>query len=167
VTGVPTRYQSTTSTDPDYAGGNFLFAQIGTTGLSAGAHNWTVCTYADQSGAASTLPSFAGITSNTSDRLDHPAGQWFAPLEAGDVGVQKLTQMQCSASLTGTVWFMLGHPIAWLPAFILNIVCLTDGINTAFNLVRIFDDAFLTFLEPNRSSGSNCTYTGTITTVAG
>lgn len=168
VTGVPTRYQSTTATDMDYAGGNFLFIQVGGTNLAGTAHNWTVCTYLDQGGAASTLPSIAGAASQSADRIDHPLNQWFAPLEAGDSGVQALTQMQCSAAVaTGVIWFMIGHPIAIMPCPIANMLCVTDGIMTAFNLVRIFDDAALAFLEISKPATTATSYLGMVTSVSG
>lgn len=168
VTGVPTRYQSTTATNPDYIGGNFLFFQVGGTAMAATAHNWNVCTYTDQAAAASTLPSLTGNASAIVDRLDHPAQQWFAPLESGDVGIQKLTQIQLSASVgTGIGWAMLGHPIAWMPVPLVNLACFVDGINTSMNLARIFDDACLAFLDVTKPATSATTYTGSITTVAG
>lgn len=169
VTGVPTRYQSTTATDPDYAGGNFLFVEVGSTGLAATAHNWTVCTYKDQAGGASTLPSLAGVSGQNQQRFDHPTGQWFAPLAAGDIGVQTLTQMQCDASVaTGTINFVIGHPIAFMPCPIVGLTCINDGVNTAFSLVRIFDNAALAFIEPLRmTGGSTTTYVGTFETVCG
>lgn len=169
VTGVPTRYQSTTASNMDYVGGNFLFVQTGGTQLANTAHNWTVCTYTDEGGNASTLPSLTGNAQNTIHRLDHPLSQWFAPLETGDVGVQTLTQMQCSATVaTGVIWFMIGHPIAFLPTSSqANQLTITDGIMTAFNLVRIFDDACLAFLEPLKPSTTTTGYTGMFMTVAG
>lgn len=169
VTGVPTRYQSTTSTDPDYAGGNFLFVQVGGTALAATAHNWTVCQYTDQDGNTTvTLPSLTGNASAIVDRLDHPVNQWFAPLATGDTGIKALTQMQCSASVaTGVIWFMMGHPIAMMPIPIANMVCIIDGIMTAFNLTRIFDNACLAFLEVTKPATTATTYTGMFQTVAG
>lgn len=168
VTGVPTRYQSTTASDPDYIGGNFLFVQVGGTALAATAHNWTTCLYTDQANASSTLPSLTGASGAIVDRLDMGTFQWFAPLESGDVGIKALTQMQCSAAVaTGVIWFMIGHPIAWMPCPIANITCLVDGLSTSFNLARIFDDACLAFLEVNKPSTTVTVYTGTFTTVAG
>lgn len=168
VTGVPTRYQSQTSTAADYIGGNFLFVEVGGTALAATAHNWTTCLYTDQGGASSTLPSLTGNSGAIVRRLDHPVGQWFAPLETGDVGVGALTQMQCSASVaTGVVNFVIGHPIAFMPCPVANLVCVTDGINTAFNLVRIFDNAALAFLEVNKPATTATNYSGSFTTVAG
>lgn len=169
VTGVPTRYQSITASDMDYAGGNFLFVQVGGTQLAGTAHNWTVCTYTDQGGNASTLPSLIGNSAAIVDRLDHPALQWFAPLEASDTGIRTLTQMQCSALVaTGVVWFMIGHPIAFMPGpGVANQMLSLDGIMTAFNLVRIFDDAALAFLQVQVPSASATTYSGIFQTVSG
>jgi hypothetical protein len=171
VSGTQTRYASGTSTNADYIGGNFLFTEVTATALANTAHNWTVCTYTDQASAASNLPSFAGnpgAVSTISDRLDMPNGTWFAPLETGDVGIKNLTQMQCSALVaTGSLNFVIGHPIAWMPCPVANIVCPVDGINTAFNLSRIMDNACLAFLEINKPAVTATNYTGQFTTVAG
>lgn len=168
VTGVPLRYQSTTGTNADYIGGNFGFVEVGGTALAATAHNWASCTYKDQAGAASTLPSLTGNSGAIVDRLDHPVNQWFAPLETGDVGIKAWTNIQCSAAVaTGAINFVIGHPIAWMPCPIANLACVVDGINTAFNLARIFDSACLAFLEVNKVSTTATSYTGTFTAVAG
>jgi hypothetical protein len=167
VTGAPTRYQNTTDGQPDSAAGNFLAVEIQAT-LANTAHNWTVCTYTDQNGNAGTLPSLTGVAAGAVNRLDHPLSQWFAPLATGDYGIRTLTQMQCSASVTGTVAFFIGHPIAFLPCVVANMTTIIDGINTAFNLTRIFDDAALAFLDVNSSSAATApTFTGQIAAVAG
>jgi hypothetical protein len=168
VTGVPTRYQSTTPSAMDYVGGNFLFILVGGTALAATAHNHTVVTYTDQAGAASTMPSLTGVSGAITDRLDHPVGQWYCPLEAGDVGIKTLTQMQHSAAIaTGVLWYMIGHPIAWMPCPLANLVCVADGLNTAFNLTRIFDNACLALLEVCKPSTTATNYTGSFTSVDG
>lgn len=168
VSGVPTRYQSTTPSNAAYAGGNFLFVEVGGTALANTAHNWTTCTYTDQGGNASTLPSLTGVAQAATDRLDHPNNQWFAPLEAGDVGIQTLTQMQCSTTVaTGAINFVIGHPIAWIVHPLANQVMVMDYINTAFNLTRVFDDACLSFLVPQAPATSAMTFTGQITLVSG
>lgn len=166
VTGVPTRYQSTTQGAADYIGGNFLFVEQ-FSALAATAHNWTACLYTDDAGNASqTLPSLASPGTALINRLDH-AG-WFAPLAVGDTGIKELDQMQCSAgTITGNANFVIGHPIAWMPCPIANVVCIMDGINTAFNLARIFDDACLAFLEVYKPTTTATQYTGTFTTVSG
>lgn len=167
VTGVPTRYQSSTPGAEDYAGGNFVFPAI-RAALGATNHNWTVCQYRNQAGTdAQTIPSIAGLNAGIVDRLDLPAGYWFMPLAAGDTGIMDLHQLQCSASVTGTLSFAIGHPIAFLPCPIANFVCTEDGINSAFNLVRIFTDAALALLEMPKPATTATTYSGSITIVAG
>lgn len=164
VTGVPTRYQSTTATAEDYIGGNFLFVEV-FTALAATGHNWTVCTYTDQANAASTLPSLTGNVSAIIDRLDHPTFSWFAPLEAGDVGIKALTQMQCSAAVaTGAINFVIGHPIGWI-----LFAGVTAGVMYPFSWLtdqdmapRIFDSACLAALEVNKPSSTATTYSGRI-----
>lgn len=169
VTGTLPRYTSTTGGAADSAEGNFLFVQVGGTALAATAHNWTTCLYTDQGGTTSvTLPSLTGNSAAIVDRLDHPTGQWFAPLASGDTGILALTQMQCSAAVaTGVIWFMIGHPIAFCPCPVANIVCVTDGINTAFNLARIFDDAALNLLEVTKPATTATTYNLSVLSAAG
>lgn len=168
VTGVPTRYQSTTPGAADYAQNNFLMIEC-RTALPATAHNWTTCTYTDQDGnAAATLPSVTGNSSNIINRLDQPAGTWFAPLASGDSGIQQLDQMQCSAAVaSGAIDFTIGHPIAFMPCGIANFVCEKDGLTTSISLERIFDDACLAFLEILKSATTATTYTGQFTTLRG
>lgn len=167
VTGVPTRYQSSTATDADYAGGSFAFIEV-FAALGAGAHNWTVCRYRNQAGTdTQSFPSMAGNASAIINRLDHPLSSWFMPLASGDTGVMDLDQMQCSASITGSINFVVGHPLAWMPCPLANCICVADGINTAFNLVRVFDDACLALLEVGKPSATATTYNGSFVTVSG
>lgn len=161
VTGVPTRYQSTTSTDPDWAGGNFVYPLV-TSNLPATAHAHNVCQYTDDAGnTAQSFPSQAGVASLGSNFVDLPTGQWFMSLANGDVGVKEITQLQLSAVVaTGAINYILSHPLYWaiatitdtsarLPAGFSN-----NGINSAMNLVRIFDDACLYAYYPyNAASG--------------
>lgn len=168
VTGVPTRYQSTTGGAADSAEGNFLFVECGTV-LAATPHNWDTCVYTDQSGNASAaLPSLTGNATNIANRLDMPSATWFAPLAAGDYGIKVLTQMKCSALVaTGAIDFVIGHPIAWFPCPIANMVVPVDGLQSAFQLERIFDDACLAFLEATKGSTTATTYSGIFKTVSG
>lgn len=163
VTGVPTRYTSTTPTAVDYAGGNFLFMECGTV-LPATAHNWTVCTYTDQDGnAGATLPSVTGNSANVVNALDMPVSAWFAPLASADIGVKALTQMQCSALVaTGAIDFVIGHPLQWMPCWTSYVVCAVDSINSAWNFVRVLDNACLALLEPTKSQTNASNVTGTI-----
>lgn len=162
VTGVPTRYQSTTATDPDYIGGNFLFINVGGTALAATAHNWTVCTYTDQTNTASTLPSVTGVSGAITDRFDMTSG-WFCPLAAGDNGIKALTQMQCSALVaTGAAEFVIGQPIG-IMAFPISNMNSPFGWLTDQNLApRIFNDACLALIELPKPSTTATTYNGII-----
>lgn len=170
VTGVPTRYQSSTATDADYAGDNFLFIQVGGTALAATAHNWGVaggsneCLYRDQAGTDnSILPVLAGNASAIVDRLDHPTGQWFAPLASGDTGIMDLAQMRCSASVaTGVIWFMIGHPLGFMSFPVINSVLPFDWLTNRDQAPRIFDSACVAFLEPLKPATTATTYVGRI-----
>lgn len=169
VTGVPTRYQSSTPSNMAYAGGNFIFLEVGGTQLAATAHNHTVYQYKNQAGTATqTIPSMVGNSAAIIWRLDHPTNSFFMPLASGDTGIMALSQMQHSAAIaTGVLQAVIGHPIVWMPCPIANLVCVIDGINTAFNLVRVFDGACLAFLEVSKPSTTATSYLGTFTTVAG
>lgn len=160
VTGVPARYQNTTDGRADSVAGNFLFMECATV-LAATAHNWNVCTYTDQTGSGSTLPSVVGNASNIVRRLDMPIAQWFAPLDTGDTGIKALTQMQCSAAVaTGAINFVIGHPIG-IMAFPLAIMTMPfDWLTNKQQAPRIFSDACLSLLEIVKPSTSATTYVG-------
>jgi hypothetical protein len=167
VSGVPTRYQNTTAGAVDYIGGNFCFPMVPTTVLAATAHNWLTCTYTDQGSAAGTFLVGTGLSACTVGGVDLAAGDWFFDLAAGDNGVKTLTQMQCSAAVaTGTVTFVIGHPIAINACPIANIACVDDGLYTALNLTSILDNACLTFLELPKPATTLTVYSGYIRAVS-
>ena len=162
VTGVPTRYQSTTATSESYIGGNFCFVETGSVALQASAHNWTVCQYTNQTGAGATFPSMTGNSGNVADRLDHPINLWFMPLASGDTGVGAVTQMQNSASMTGSINFVVGHPLGMI-TFPLAFQLLSADFVTSTNIMpKIFDDAALAFLELPRPAATAVNYVGTV-----
>ncbi len=161
VTGVPTRYQSTTAGDPDYIGGNFLTIECRTV-LPATAHNWTTCTYVDQDNSAATLPSVTGISSCAANRVDISVG-WFAPLVSGGTGIKNLTQMQCSASVaTGAIDFTIGHPIGFMTFPVANMIFPFDWLTNRDLAPRIFDDACLALMQMPQPASSACTFSGNI-----
>lgn len=164
VTGVPTRYQSSTPTNEDFAGDNFLFAQVGGTALAATAHNWDAVQYRDQDGNdAQSLPSLTGNASAIVDRFDHPTQQWFAPLASGDTGIMDLHQLKCSAAVaTGVVWFMIGHPLGFMSFPVINSFLPFDWLTNRDQAPRIFDSACLAFIEPLKPATTTTTYTGRI-----
>ena len=161
VTGVPTRYQSSTPATPDFAGGNFLFFEIITT-LAATAHNWTVCQYRDESGNdAQTLPTVAGVSGGIASRFDLPVNTWFAPLAAGDGGIMDLHQLQLSASVaTGTADAVIGHPIGVLMFPVISALAPFDWLTNRNQAPRIFDDACLALIELPKPTATATTYSG-------
>jgi hypothetical protein len=164
VTGVPTRYQSVTPTDPDSARGNFLFIEVGGTALAATAHNWTVCQYTDALGnATQTLPSVTGNSGAIVDRFDMPANNWFCPLAADDDGIKALTQMQASAAVaTGAINFVIGHPIGIMCFPVINSLLPFDWLTNRDQAPRIFDDAALALFELPKPATTATTYNGII-----
>lgn len=170
VTGAPTRYQNQTAGADDFVGGNFLFPANPTTVLAATAHNWTTCLYTDDAGnTGQTLPTAFGVSACVVGGIDLNAqqGSWFMPLAVGDVGIKALTQMQCSAAVaTGTIDFVIGHPIAVNACPIANLACLDDGLYTSLNLTPILDNACLSFIELPKPATTGTTYSGILRTVS-
>lgn len=166
-TGVPTRYQSTTPGAADYAGGNFAFVEV-STALGATAHNWTLCTYTNQGGSTGKVfPDQVGVASCALTKLDHSTPNFFLRLASGDTGMTALTYQQASATVTGTVNFVMGHPISFLPCPVALFACVTDGIVSSMNLTRVFDDACLALLSLNQVSVAAHTMRGTFRFVQG
>jgi len=162
VTGVPTRYQSSTASAADYAGGNFLMIEVGGTALAATAHNWTTCLYRNQAGTDNqTLPSVTGNASAIVDRLDQPANTWFCPLASGDSGIMDLAQMQCSASVaTGAINFVIGHPLGVMQFPVINALLPFNWLTNRRLAPRIFDDACIALLELPKPATTATTYNG-------
>lgn len=164
VTGVPTRYQSTTSTNDDWIGGNFCTPFARQTALANTAHNWTVCSYTNESGAAKNFPSATGVASCNAYTSDSTPG-WFMPLDGQDQGVGALTAIQCSALVaTGVAQFVIGHPLAWCTAQT-GFLEQYDFVMTSFNLARVYDDCCAALLCFQPQNGSNLPLVQTTATV--
>lgn len=173
VTGVPTRYQSSTATAADYAGGNFIFMEVGATAYANTAHNWGVaggsneCLYRNQAGTDnSIMPVLAGNpggVATIADRFDMPINTWFAPLASGDVGAMDLAQMRCSASVaTGALNFVIGHPIGVMSFPVINSLLPFDWLTNRNQAPRIFDSACLAMFELCAPATTATTYNGMI-----
>jgi len=159
----PDRYQTA-----GLAPGNFVSSEI-TTALSATAHTVTV-TYVDQDGnTAEAAAAYSAAVSAVAGRCNTPAGTWFVTLNAGDTGARYLTNIAQSTitSVTGVSTFFIGHPLVLMPAPVANVPFVYDGINSAFNLVRIYDDACLSFMTPGIATTGSITYNGVIRVVSG
>jgi hypothetical protein len=156
VTGVPTRYQNGTGTAEDYIGGSFIMPTVTAT-LNSTAHNWTV-TYTNQASVSNSNTATA-VASAAIGQVD-VVTKWFLPLVSGDIGVKNITQLTCSASVTGSITFVIGHPIAFFPNSIAGAVTMLDGTYTAFNLPRVYDNACLAFLDTGKQITTAQLYTG-------
>jgi hypothetical protein len=164
VTGVPTRYQNTSITNPEYIGGNFIIAEVSTT-VSATAHTWTV-DFVDEAGGASTT-TFTGTSGSTAGTLISGTGRWFIPLGVKR-GVKNITAITCSASLAaGAVQFGIGRPIAMFIHPLANTLMEMDFSFYNFNMVRVLPTACLAFIEPIKAAGNAATYTGQFSLVGG
>jgi len=157
ITGVPTRYATTTSP------GNFAFLEV-TTVLPNTAHTITM-QYTDQDGnTAENAPAIAGVNSAAVTRIDHTP--YHIPLNAGDTGLRTCTQITISAGASGVSNFVMGHPLAFIPCPVANNMVVLDGINSAFNLVQILDGACLALLEL-KGVATATTYNGSLIMVSG
>jgi hypothetical protein len=75
--------------------------------------------------------------------------------------------MQCDTLVaSGDINFVVGHPIALMGHAQESFNFVYDGINSAFNLSRIFDDAALAFLTV-RTDSNTPQNVGRFTTVSG
>ena len=160
---VPTRYQ-TAATAP----GNYISGHV-TTVLPAATPTITF-TYVDQDGnTAAAGPAFSTIASAAAvQTIPFTAPNWFYPITAGDNGVRSITNVDLSAAMaSGVVTWHIGHPLAMIPIGAANTPVILDGINSAFNLERVYDGACLTFKEICKSATTATNHWGSIRMVSG
>lgn len=160
ITGTITRYTNGL--------GNVIAPEIRTV-LPATAHNNTV-EYTDQAGTtAQSTGAIAGISSGAASRLDfNTAGLWQMPLAAGDYGVQNVTKYTCSAAVaSGQIDLVLAHPIAIIPCPLAGLPGYVDGINSAFNLIQVVDNACLGLWNIKGAATASAIYSGQAVLVSG
>lgn len=162
----PTRYQTAA-----LAPGNFFSGEV-TTVLPAATPTITL-DYVDQDGnnvtgsALSTIASAAAV--NT---IPFTTPNWFYPLASTDQGLRSLQNSANAINLSaamasGVVTWFIGHPLAFVPAPTANVPVFLDGINSAFNLTRIFDNACICFLELAKGATTATNWWGNILVVSG
>lgn len=166
VTGAQTRYTGAAGT-LEYPAGVFITNRV-TVVLPATAHNITYG-YTDQdNNAGASSGANTGVASAIVQRVDMVGPQFTSLLAAGDTGVRQLTSITFSASpATGQVEHSLGRPIAMMPLPIASTGFVLDGINSAFNLVKIQVGACLTFLDVNKTGTQAALMAGLIRLVSG
>lgn len=159
-TGVPTRYQDTT------AAGSYISARV-TTILTSTAHNITI-TYMDQDGNTAEAGSAqAARASAAVGTIPLTIPQWFYYLNAGDTGVRKITNWATSAGNTGVSDVFIAHALAILPQLAINTPFILDGINSAFNLVKILSGSCCMLTEYWMPATNAPTFSGLIKIVGG
>lgn len=166
VTMTPTRYDTTGSTGTSK--GNFATVEVTAT-LGATAHTWTI-QYVDDSGnSAETTAGNVGVSGCIASRLDVAASaMWSANLNTGDMGISDITQFTMGASVTGAgTNIVLGHPLGFIPQPVAQQMVVLDGINSAFNLVQVLDDACLSLFELYKLATTATQYNGWIKLVSG
>lgn len=162
----PTRYQTAA-----LAPGNFFSGEV-TTVLPAATPTITL-DYVDQDGnnvtgsALSTIASAAAVST-----VPFTAPNWFYPLASTDQGLRSLQNSANAINLSaamasGVVTWFIGHPLAFIPSFAANTPVIIDGINSAFNLMRVYDDACLAFMEIAKSATTATNWWGDIQLVSG
>ena len=167
VTGVPTRFSSTTTTSLDYISGNFVFIEVVVANLGAGAHNHTNLTYTNQAGTTGLVAAnIAGIASQPQPNFDMPANTWFAPLLAGDTGVREITSIQLSAStVSGGLQYVIAHPIGICMFPHIAGLIPFDWITLKNPAPYIPNDAALALFEFPKPSTTATNYSGSIQVV--
>lgn len=159
----PTRYQTATT-----APGNFVTSEV-TTVLSATAHTIGI-TYVDQDGNTAEANTNVSVrVSSAVNTLLFTAPQWNHILNSPDTGLRYLTEIDQSTitSVTGISSAVIGHPLALLPLPAANVPFVLDGINSAFNMIEILEDACLAMLDFQKSANTATTSTGWLTLVSG
>ena len=118
--------------------------------------------------AAEAAAALAIRVSSAVNTIPHTQPVWFIPLNAADTGLRNITIFNLSAANSGFVDRMIAHPIAILPGVgVANQPVILDGINSAFNLERIYDGAALSLLEWFKGATTATTYNGYICVVSG
>ena len=163
---VPTRYQTAA-----LAPGSFISGHV-TTVLPAATPTITF-DYVDQDGNTVTGPALSTIRSAAAvQTCPFTLPNWFYPIAATDTGVRSLANSANAVNLSaamasGVVTWFVGHPLAFIPVPAANTPIILDGINSAFNLVRIYDNACLTHLEIAKSATTATNWWGQMTLVSG
>ena len=162
VTGVPTRYQATTSR------GSFISCEV-STALGVGTPTYEV-TYMDQDGnAAEAATSLLTIAASAIvNRFPFATPDWMFRFNTGDNGARKITNLNLSAASTGNLNVFQGLPLLFIPAGpVANLPNPFDCVNQVFSIPQVVDDACLALAAVVPSVVTACNYTGSIVLVSG
>lgn len=164
-TMTPARYATTGSTGTSV--GNFFTYECRS---SLGAGYRAALEYVDQDGNTA---EFTGVNSGTALATGQLATQanasdiWY-PLAAGDTGISEVISLDVAAGgSSGSLTAILGHPLAFIPQPVASTLITLDGINSAFHMQRVYDNACMALFEIRKPSTSNTAYHGVIHLVSG
>lgn len=166
--GAPSRYTS--------AGQSGLQVMLVATALGGStSSSISTLTYLNQSGSSHTMPtspsvsvtvSAAAPTTTLGARVLTSFGTVgagpFIPLQAGDTGVQQLTNITFSAANTGNEALVLCKPLALLPIPTASVPVERDLVTQIVNLERVYDGACLAFVILFPTATSNIVFAGQI-----
>ena len=157
-----TRYANSTCN----AAGNFV-TPIVLSGANATATNLTV-NYSNQAGSANAnSAAIAFRASAANNNVGLAAQQWFIPLNAGDTGLSNMSAVYSSGAQAAVCQWVVGHPIALVPAAVANIPFILDGINSAFNLTQVWPSACLALMDWCKGATTAAAWQGFIQVVSG
>lgn len=165
VTMTATRYATTGAAGTSK--GNMVFVEVRVT-LGAATPTCTLQYVDDLGNAAENAPTLVGITAALAKTFPF-TGVLSFPLNAGDAGVSDITEWTNTPSwVSGNIALVLAHPLMYIPGIALsNAGYIRDGINSAFNFQRVYDDACLALVEPIKAATTATSYSGFITACSG
>jgi hypothetical protein len=151
---APTRYQDST------AAGTVLTGEV-TTVLPASSPTVTF-DYVDQGGSNTTSPANTIRASAAVNSSPFPLGQWIAQLDSADTGIRAFQNsangINLSAAMaSGVVTWIIAKPLAYIPIPTANVPVVITA-TSAVHLVRILDDACLSFFEIKGATGATNWY---------
>lgn len=165
VTGVQTRYTGAAGAN-GYPAGSFIAGRVTT--VRAANSNTVAMTYTNQDNTASQAAAAIAMRSAAAvNQTPFTQPTWTMGLASGDTGVRQITNVTYSATSTGVTDWTIGYPIAILPQPVVNQAFVLDGINSAFNLIRIQTGACLALYEFFKAATGAANYAGQIILVSG
>lgn len=162
-------------------GGLNRYSGTGANSTSIGNVVWIECQSSLTGGTGTITVQYKDSNANTAENAPTQTGVaavsnqfcyngiMFLPLNTGDLGVSDVTQFTNTTDATaGSFAVRVGHPLAFLPAVaVAGASFFLDGINSAFNLQRVYDNAFLCLLEPPAQTTTATTFGMSITLASG
>lgn len=157
----PTRYQSTTPGDPDFAGGNFMYPVAKTT--PTGSANVDI-TYTNQGGTGGNVVTFAvpAVGYAQGELLAASTSPWFIPLLAGDYGVKDILKVVTDKGLGAGAQapIVIARPLGCLAFPLAKQFTPFEWFRSRDLAPRVFDNAHISMIK--LTPGTACTVIGNV-----